>query len=725
MAELAQLLRDYLDYLEVERNRSPKTRENYERYLRAFLRETGVRTPGQITAEVVRRFRLSLSRHALKKVTQTYYVIALRNFLRYLVRRGVRSLAPETIELPRLARRDIDVLDYRELERLLAAPKGLGLRTLRDRAILEVFFSTGLRLSELCALNRYLDLERGEVSVRGKGEKLRVVFLSAGAKQALARYLKARGDAEEALFVSLGRSGQVLGRITPRAVQRLVGRYARAAGIPKKVHPHQLRHCFHPETLVFLPRTVMEAQTLFKARNKISSFDFRKLKQTKGTITGREKHLSANLIKILADGYELTCTPEHRLFTIGEDGIEEVHAGDLKIGNYIAGIKQVRVDGSKKRQYPSLNVAMWRYLGYVIGDGVVSKERRGVIITDKNRKRIDFYHSLLVSQGYHPTITRKKGKASFNLNCYSVTLVNFLRSKGFTTRGNAKRVPPLIFTASKEEIRSFLAGFYDAEGNEGGAGIRLFSSSKQLLLQVQMLFLMLGIDIRLYERDRIVHLPTKRTMRQTMYNLQILRLPDQMNFIRQIRTLKDVSPSLRKGAITDKLPVQAMLKSIYFSLKERRWTGFGKWLKVDGSVDIYRYVGATATIIPTREMVGKIVWLLKEIRCRDPRVLLLSRLVGDKHLKWLRVKKMTRSLYRGSVYDFTVAPFPTLITNGIISHNSFATDLLINGADIRAVQELLGHSSISTTQIYTHLTNRELRDVHRAFHARRRRSPGG
>ena len=123
MSEIKKLFQEYLDYLEIEKNRSLKTRENYSHYLTVFLKETGVETPGEITDSVVRSFRITLARKNIKKITQNYYVISLRNFLKYLVRRGIKSLAPETIELPKVARRDIEVLEYKELERLLAAPE--------------------------------------------------------------------------------------------------------------------------------------------------------------------------------------------------------------------------------------------------------------------------------------------------------------------------------------------------------------------------------------------------------------------------------------------------------------------------------------------------------------------------------------------------------------------------------------------------------------------------
>jgi site-specific recombinase XerD len=250
-SEIEKLFREYLNYLEIEKNRSPKTRENYEHYLREFLKFAKIKTPREITDGLVREFRLALARReGLKRITQSYYVIAIRNFLKYLAKRDIKSLAAEKIELPKTPSRQIEVIEYGDLERLLSAPKGGDLRALRDKAVLETFFSTGLRLAELCALDRYIDLKRGEVTVRGKGDKLRVVFIADSARRAIQNYLAKRGDAEEKLFVSLDRRGKVLGPITPRAVQRLVSQRAREAGISKKIHVHQLRHSFATDLLV-------------------------------------------------------------------------------------------------------------------------------------------------------------------------------------------------------------------------------------------------------------------------------------------------------------------------------------------------------------------------------------------------------------------------------------------------------------------------------------------
>jgi site-specific recombinase XerD len=257
MSEIEKLLGDYLAYLEIERGRSVKTRENYEHYLGEFLKFSGVKSPRDITERAVRDFRMNLARltrggakKSLKKITQSYYVIALRNFLKYLARHDIKVLTPEKIELPKIAQRQIDIVEYKDLERLLDAPKGQTLRDLRDKAILELFFSTGLRLAELCGLDRAIDLKRGEFSVRGKGDKLRVVFISDSARDAIQNYLKKRGDTEPWLFVSLDRAGNVLGKITSRSVERMIETRAKQAGIPKRIHPHQLRHSFATDLLV-------------------------------------------------------------------------------------------------------------------------------------------------------------------------------------------------------------------------------------------------------------------------------------------------------------------------------------------------------------------------------------------------------------------------------------------------------------------------------------------
>ncbi len=256
-ADLKSLKTQFLEYLEIEKGRSVKTVENYDRYLSRFLTHTKVTSPQKLNEQLVREFRLWLNRQPgntgdMKKKTQNYYLIALRAFLKYLRRMNIQSLDPERIELAKVGGRDLDLMTANELDRLLKAPTGGSLQALRDRAILELFFSTGLRVSELCSLNSDIDLTRDEFSVRGKGDKVRVVFLSPAAKKAIAEYLKKRADMSDALFVSHGKGfakGMDAHRMSPRAIEMMVKHYATKAGITRKVTPHVIRHSFATDLL--------------------------------------------------------------------------------------------------------------------------------------------------------------------------------------------------------------------------------------------------------------------------------------------------------------------------------------------------------------------------------------------------------------------------------------------------------------------------------------------
>jgi site-specific recombinase XerD len=256
--EIESLKRQFLEYTEIERGRAVKTIENYDHYLTRFFTQMQVKTVNDITEERIREFRLWLNRQpgtsgTMKRRTQNYYLIALRAFLKFLRKRGIDSLSPERIELAKLPERHIDLISGVELERLLSAADGNDEKSLRDKAILEVLFSTGLRVSELCALNSDIDLSRDDFSIRGKGDKVRVVFISDAAKTAIRAYLKARKDMEEALFVNMPTIGKdsktTPSRLTPRSVERIMKIYAAKAGITKKVTPHVLRHSFATDLL--------------------------------------------------------------------------------------------------------------------------------------------------------------------------------------------------------------------------------------------------------------------------------------------------------------------------------------------------------------------------------------------------------------------------------------------------------------------------------------------
>jgi len=260
-----KIINQFLEYLEVEKGLSTNTTDNYKFYLRRFAdfaKQAGVASPAKISKELVHRYRLWLNRlkkggEGLKKNTQNYHLIALRGFLKYLVKTDVKSLEPEKVELAKQTPRQVDFLEGVDLERILEAPLKIDLPDIirrRDKAILELFFSTGLRVSELCKLKiENINLKKDEFTVRGKGAKLRMVFLSETARRWLGDYLKVRPDLNPYLFVShdkaaSGRDEQI--GLSPRSVQRLVEKYAKVAGITKEVTPHTLRHSYATDLLM-------------------------------------------------------------------------------------------------------------------------------------------------------------------------------------------------------------------------------------------------------------------------------------------------------------------------------------------------------------------------------------------------------------------------------------------------------------------------------------------
>ena len=269
VSEIENLKSEFLEYLEIEKGSSLRTSENYEHYLARFFEFAKIKKANEITDTLVREFRLFLNRQnvhhqsawsmrqaggktTLSKKTQNYYLIALRVFLKYLVKRNITSLHADQIDLAKVPERSLDLISKEELDRLLKAPIGNELRALRDRAILHLLFSTGLRVSELCALNNDIDLKADELSVRGKGGKVRVVFLSDEAKKIVKAYLDARKDMDEALFIQLSskKSKENDGlRLSRRGVGRIVKDSATRAGISKKVTPHVIRHCFATDLL--------------------------------------------------------------------------------------------------------------------------------------------------------------------------------------------------------------------------------------------------------------------------------------------------------------------------------------------------------------------------------------------------------------------------------------------------------------------------------------------
>lgn len=261
MRKLSSLFDEFLDDLLLEKNRSELTRDTYEYRIGYFLRWLGKEDPKSITSESIREYRIHLSKKRtgqgdiLSPTSQIYYLITLRSFLKYLVKREVPSLSPEIIEIGSIQQPQIEFLEGEEVERLLDTPNTKTLSGLRDRCILELLFCAGLRVSELTNLNKeHLNLIRQEMSIRGKGKKLRLVFISDSAKKYLELYLNKRRDIDESLFIRIPKSQKYTPqendlRLTPRSIQRIVKKHARGAGIVKDVHPHTLRHSFATDLL--------------------------------------------------------------------------------------------------------------------------------------------------------------------------------------------------------------------------------------------------------------------------------------------------------------------------------------------------------------------------------------------------------------------------------------------------------------------------------------------
>ena len=259
---ISELILDYIEHLEVEGGRSAHTAENYTLYLERFVEFTNDITVDKITPEIIRKYRLWLNRYKnnnddeLATITQSYHLIALRGFLGYLSKRDIVSLPPEKIELPKISRKQVTFLHYDEIERILDEIDTSNSAGLRDRAIIELLFSSGLRVSELVNLNLdHVNTKRREFMVRGKGQKDRPVFISESASLHVKNYLNSRTDNLPPLFISYSRNNQIdnsgdYRRLTARSIQRIINKYTRLAGITKHVSPHTMRHSFATDLLM-------------------------------------------------------------------------------------------------------------------------------------------------------------------------------------------------------------------------------------------------------------------------------------------------------------------------------------------------------------------------------------------------------------------------------------------------------------------------------------------
>lgn len=259
----SELINDFIEHLEVEGGRSYKTAENYQLYLSRFIEYASDIHVDKITTEVVRKYRIWLNRYEnsnggnLSTLTQGYHLIALRGFLGYLSKRDIPSLSPDKIELPKMRRSQVTFLHYDEIERIIKAIDDTDEQGLRDRAIVELLFSSGLRVSELVNLNRdHVNTKRREFMVRGKGQKDRPVFISQSAADHINNYLDSRSDSLAPLFISYSRNAGAIStsgdyrRLTSRSIQRIVNKYTKLAGLTKHVSPHTMRHSFATDLLM-------------------------------------------------------------------------------------------------------------------------------------------------------------------------------------------------------------------------------------------------------------------------------------------------------------------------------------------------------------------------------------------------------------------------------------------------------------------------------------------
>lgn len=263
---IAKLIIDFLEDLEVAKNRSQRTIVAYDHYLKRFAdfleKRFAITEPNKITLDSIHQFRLFLSRmkdgkeQPLSVKTQGYHLIAIRSFLKFLAKKDIQTLAPEKIDLPKFEPKKINFLEAKEVEDLLGSSQSQTIAGKRDQAILELLFSTGLRLSELISLDREdVNLERGEMRVVGKGRKERIVFLSDEAKSAIRDYLIMRADSDPALFIRHSLNAASVGdgkslKLSARGIQRIVDKYGKLAGLTKKISPHTLRHSFATDLLI-------------------------------------------------------------------------------------------------------------------------------------------------------------------------------------------------------------------------------------------------------------------------------------------------------------------------------------------------------------------------------------------------------------------------------------------------------------------------------------------
>jgi site-specific recombinase XerD/intein/homing endonuclease len=675
-----------LEKLEIElklRAFSPRTVESYLYYNKKFL-EFVKKEPEQVSEDDIKSYIVNLMGRNISPKSIILIKAALKFFYDGVMKKNIVNL-----KSPKVSRKLPVVLTKEEVKKLIDSVENK-----KHRLIISLLYSSGLRLSELVNL-KVGDLELDERIgwVRsGKGAKDRLFIIPNVLVDELRKHIRRK---EETDFLFEGWEGAM----SPRSIQKIVSCAVKRAGINKLAHVHTLRHCLHKNTKIFTQNDIISAEKINP--HSIMSFNFENMNIELMNNILKNNHTTDKLLEINADGYEIICTPEHRLFTINVNGIETIEADKIKVGDFIAGVKEIKIFGMKKH-----DPKFWRLIGYALGDGLINERRRGLFIFDKNLEVLNFYSNICHEIfNKTPIIKKLKNRNSYVLNLYSKKLLNTFKRFGLNIRSKIRRVPEELFSSTDEEVKEFIAGLYDAEGNNGE--IRLFSSSKELLLGVQMLLIRLGIDSHLLCRNRSVRLPQGKLVKSLLYTLHVLHKPDQLKFMELIKTRKRLLHENR--FVGEKIPVQHLIRNIRLKHVTKRdsWHGYLEKVAQRYGIRTTRY----EKITPTRKTLSKLINVFKEIGENGKELEILIKLQRDENLKWLRVKKIMPIVNKDVVYDFTVPRLENLITNGIISHNSFATHLLESGENIRKIQMLLGHSQLSTTQLYLDVSPEELKKV--------------
>lgn len=631
-------------------------------------------------------------------------------------------------------------LTEEEIDRITEAIPITSIVGLRDRAIIEMLYC-GLRNNEVCGL--YLSSLRDKsVLVLGKGAKERIVPVNDVAWYFVANLIITHyGNADD--FVAAGAYGLDFAlavvqerlqefeyipifktnegnRMYPRAVREIVYKYAQLAGVAR-AHPHMFRHCLHPNTRIITELGVVSAEDLYNSdnENRVVSVSLLTGEQVLGKVEKKHKHITKDMLEIWAGGRELICTPEHRLFTLGIDSIEEVYAKDVKKDTALLlaspAVKYTESDEEEEDEF-------CRFLGYCWGDGTVSVARRGVILTDKNTTFLKFYQELIYRyMGYMGKIRKHINVNSNDLTIYNLELVRYLCELGGDEKSKNLRVPKFLFSSSRKNIISFLAGLYDADGNEGKS-IRYFSTSKDFLKDVQSLLVGLGIRSRLHKRYRDVLLPgATEKIKHIIYTLGIHNFTNRRRFIETIPTLKKLEDWRKPHYIQELIPAQKLIEFLYRYCKDKEI-----YLSTVAEKAGVRYLRRYLTLnINKPSLLALLKALEKEVPTDDIYIKnvfsFYKNLLSREFLSWSRVTKVIYKKQTETVYDFYVPRHHTLITDGIVSHNSFATHTLDAGlGNLTALKDVLGHTKLDMVQKYV-LTTKIGRERVRSFHPRQRR----